>query len=112
MHFILGAVVTLIIFILRLIESTRDAGIITAWVLRIFPSFSFAEGIINIGNKSLYAIRNKKPIGFAYDTYDLDIAGGPILMLCLIGTFSFIMVFVVEHFQHSSSVNKLLSHEN
>ena len=52
----LGAVGTLIVFILRLIKSTHDAGIIVGWVLRAIPSFSFGYGVLNIASKETYAI--------------------------------------------------------
>ena len=46
----------LIIFILRLIKSTKDAGVIIGWILRLVPSFSFGYAILNLASRDTYAI--------------------------------------------------------
>ncbi len=102
MHLIFGAIISIIFWVLRLIESTRDASKSVAWILRIIPSFSFAFGIINMSNQSLYAIvegyNDKK------DVYDFDIAGGDILFLGIEGFVYFILVFILEKLEDSGKI--------
>lgn len=67
--------------VLRLIKSTRNTARIVSWILRIFPSFCFGYGVINIANESLYATmvgEIKKQSAF-----DLEIAGGDVIMLAV-----------------------------
>lgn len=94
MHFLLGGIGALIILILRLIPSTREYGIIVGWILRIIPSFSFGYGVINISSKTAYAslIGRKTP----FLVYDMDIAGGDVILMSIEGLVYFILVFVVE----------------
>jgi ATP-binding cassette subfamily A (ABC1) protein 3 len=105
----MGAIVSVVFWILRLIESTRDGSKIAAWFIRIFPSFCFSFGILNVTNKSTYALvegyKNPK------DTYDLDIAGGDIMYLCLGGVVYMILVFVIEMLEDSGQLQKFGSRE-
>jgi ATP-binding cassette subfamily A (ABC1) protein 3 len=55
LHLICGALFGIIFWVLRLIEKTRDPSKLAAWALRLFPSFSFAFGIINMSNRDIYA---------------------------------------------------------
>lgn len=63
-------------------------------MLRFFPSFSFGYGILNLGNRSLYAtiVGSKQKAG----AYEMDIAGGDIVFMAWTGVFYLILVFVVE----------------
>lgn len=71
LHLIMGAIIGIVMFILRLIPSTRSGAKIAVWFLRIFPSFCFSYGILNLTNRDKYAlIENYKP---PKDTFDLDI---------------------------------------
>ena len=62
--------------------------------MRLFPSFSFGYGIINISSKVAYAVLegNFTP----YDIYDMNIAGGDVLFMAIEGVVYFLLVFVVE----------------
>jgi ATP-binding cassette subfamily A (ABC1) protein 3 len=51
----LGGIVTLVFFILRIIPSTADAANVIVWFLRPFPSFCFGSGVINLGSRKLFA---------------------------------------------------------
>ena len=110
MHLIFGALISLIVWILRIIESTRTAAKIIVWFLRLIPSFSFATGILNISNRTLYAAVEgyRKPKG----PYDLDIAGGDILMMALEGLVYILLVFLVEKLEDDGSISKFGSKES
>lgn len=105
----MGSFGALAVFILRLIESTRDPGKILGWVLRIIPSFSFSYGILNIGAKKTYALfDHRKDIP---DAYELDIAGGDILMLLIEGVVYLLLIFVIEKINHISSITRIFTNE-
>ncbi|EAR97153.2 ABC transporter family protein (macronuclear) [Tetrahymena thermophila SB210] len=110
-NFFCGGIIPLIIAILRIIDSTRNAGIYVGWILRIIPSFSFGYGVLNIGNRSLYAFSDSgsKTVQSAYAW---NIAGGDLLMMFLEGFLYFILVFIIEYASHISSFTQLMSHEN
>lgn len=53
--FVTGGLLPILTFVLRILGTgTSSVGRGIAWVLRILPSFSFGEGLINLGSKSLY----------------------------------------------------------
>ena len=108
-HLICGALISLIIWVLRLIESTRTASKVLVWFFRLIPSFSFATGILNMANRSLFA----KAEGYTKlkDAYDLDISGGDILMLSLEGVIYMALVLLVEMLEDDGSLAKIGSKE-
>jgi len=71
LHLIFGSIVSVVFFILRLIESTRSGSKIAAWFIRLIPSFCFADGILNLTNASTYA--NIEGYKTPKSSYDLDI---------------------------------------
>jgi len=54
LHLVTGSIVSLVIYILRLIPSTRSGAKIAHWFLRLIPSFSFAYGIVNACSRTTY----------------------------------------------------------
>lgn len=110
LHFIFGGIAPLTIFILRLIESTRNIGIALGWIFRFIPSFAFGYGVLNIGNRTLYAQKDglKEP----YGTFDMAISGGDVLFLAVGGVFYFLMVFLYEYLSHKKGLSELMSGEN
>lgn len=87
----------MIVYILRIIESTRDAATILAWILRVIPSFAFAYGVLSACSKDIYMIFE----GWTEmkGTYDIEVSGGDVLMLAIMGAVYFICVFIVEYFE-------------
>lgn len=80
---------------MRIIPSTADAANGIAWVLRLFPSFCFADGLLNIGSREFYAFMEDKKE--AYKVYDTKIALGDIIMLAVTGIIYIVLLFVYEH---------------
>ena len=72
--------------------------------MRVFPSFCFGYAIINISNKSIYAtvIGKKTP----YEIYDMDIAGGDVLMLGIFNVVFLVLVFFMEYMQNKKTIMK------
>lgn len=55
--FIIGGMITILPYLLRILgSSSNPIGRGIAWVLRIYPSFAFGEGLLNMGSGSLYGI--------------------------------------------------------
>jgi ATP-binding cassette subfamily A (ABC1) protein 3 len=97
LHLVVGSIISLVIYILRLISSTRDIAKILQWILRIIPSFSFAYGIVNSCSKATYKVLE----GWTEmkSTYDMDVGGADILYLAVSGVVYIILVFIVEYFE-------------
>ena len=99
LHLTMGAIISIVIWILRLIPSTRDGSKIAHWFIRIFPSFSFSYGILNITSKNTYSyIENYQP---PKDALDLDIAGGDVMFLALSGFVYIIILLIIESLEDS-----------
>jgi len=77
--------------------------------LRLIPSFSFGYGVLNIGNRSLYATKDGKKL--AYGAFDMNIAGGDVLMLSLEGVVYMLLIFLYEHLSHRKGFSEMISGE-
>ncbi|EAR81921.2 ABC transporter family protein (macronuclear) [Tetrahymena thermophila SB210] len=108
-NFLFGGIMPMVIFILRIIDSTESAAIAIGWIFRIIPSFSFGYGIMNIGNRNLYAFQNN------YQQLDspfsIDIAGADIIFMILEGFIYYLLVFLVENHSQISFLNNMFSKE-
>ena len=52
--FVAGGMIPLITLLLRILSSkTNPAGRGISWILRLYPSFAFGEGLMNIGSKAI-----------------------------------------------------------
>jgi len=93
---ILGGVVTIVVFVLRLIDSTHDVGLGLGYVFRLFPAFSFGYGLINISNRDLYRFKFY-PLEEKHAALSWDIAGQDCLYLGITSVVYFLAVFFVEY---------------
>ncbi|KAL4492594.1 hypothetical protein ABPG72_007707 [Tetrahymena utriculariae] len=107
-HFIMGAVGPLVIFILRIINSTHNVGLALGWVFRLIPSFSFGYGVLNVGSRNLYVQKDN----INYKTFDLNICGGDILMLSIEGLFYILVVALIEYASHKKGLSQYMTGEN
>ncbi|KAL4478578.1 hypothetical protein ABPG74_006813 [Tetrahymena malaccensis] len=108
-NFLFGGIMPMIIFILRIIESTESAGIALGWIFRIIPSFSFGYGIMNIGNRNLYAFQNNSK---ELDSpFSIDIAGADIIFMLIEGVIYYLLVFLIENYSQISFLNNMFSKE-
>ena len=60
-NFVLGGIVALAVFILRIISTTREVGIALFWILKIFPMYCLCEAIIDSAAISLLGTNFAKP---------------------------------------------------
>lgn len=51
MHLVSGSIISIVIYVFFLFDSTRDIAKYIVWVFRPIPSFSFAFGILRTGSK-------------------------------------------------------------
>lgn len=63
-----------------------------------------------MGNRSKYALDNG--LTEPYGTFDMNIAGGDVLLLSIEGVVYMILVFVYEHLSHKKGFSQLISGEN
>lgn len=91
----LGSIFPFLFYILRIIESTRSIAKGLMWVMRFFPSFSFGFGLLNVTSRSL--ISKNEFNGDEKDFADIDIAGGDILFLGMMGPIYMMLVFLLEY---------------
>ena len=115
--FFAAFVLVILIFSLKLIESTRDiARNYLEWIFRLFPFFSFPNGFFNMANDRLYKIAylwedDPGPFSSRISLWDL-------IFLILVGTLLFIAVIVIENsfliysFFTKKKINKIKSHHN
>jgi ATP-binding cassette subfamily A (ABC1) protein 3 len=55
--FVAGGMIPILTFLLRILAvDSNPIGRGLAWLFRIYPAFSFGEGLLNIGSVSLYGI--------------------------------------------------------
>lgn len=97
LHLLIGSIVSLVIWILRLIDSTRSAAKGISYVLRLIPSFSFAYGIVNACSKDTYKVM--EGWSESKSTYDVDVAGLDLLYLAFSGILYIILIFTIEYFE-------------
>ena len=65
--------------------------------------------MLNIGNRSLYATNDDKKV--PYGTFDMDIAGGDVLMLSLEGVVYMLLIFLYEYLSHRKGFSEMISGE-
>jgi ATP-binding cassette subfamily A (ABC1) protein 3 len=94
-HFVFAAFGPILIFILKIIDSTLEVGIILRWVFKIVPSFCLTDTILYDSSKTrLFLIRPqlKKDSDF-----DMTLLGGNILLLCMHFLIWIFMLLLIEN---------------
>jgi len=92
-NFFAGVVLSPVFNILRAFDNTRSAGKVLAWILRIFPSFSLANGITNVSLRNLYAVLE----GVAIKPYmHFSVAGGDAMFLGIAFPIYLIIICLIE----------------
>jgi ATP-binding cassette, subfamily A (ABC1), member 3 len=94
LHFVFGGIGAIIVFVLRLIESTWDAGDILQWVFKIIPSFCLTDTIMFDSSKArTFLIR---PELKKDSDWDITLLGGNVLLLCMHFILWLIVLFFIE----------------
>jgi hypothetical protein len=92
-HFVFSGIGGIIVFVLRIIDSTKSIGDLLNWILKIVPSFPLANSIMYASGKdTLKLLRPDLPL----DDFDLELIGGDILLCCVHFGFWTLFVIVME----------------
>lgn len=94
LHFVFGGIGAIIVFVLRLIESTWVAGDILQWVFKIIPSFCLTDTIMFDSSKARTFLL--RPELKKDSDWDINLLGGNVLVLCLHFIFWLIVLFFIE----------------
>ena len=79
-HFFIAALFPIGVFVLRLLDSTKDIGDVVMWFGRPIPSYNLCGGLILIALKDTIASNRKED---APSALSFDAAGGDVLFLAL-----------------------------
>lgn len=92
--FLIGGLLPVLTFILRIIsKGSNPVGRGLAWVLRLYPAFSFGEGLNNIGSVAMYSIMENN--GYNLSPLSGEIGLAPIIYLVVEFVIYFILLFAV-----------------
>ena len=92
---VVGGLLPILTLLLRIIsDSSNGVGRGLAWILRLHPAFCFGEGLINIGSRNLYGIRENNSV--ALSVFHLEVALAPILFLVVGSLLFFLLLLAIE----------------
>lgn len=80
LHFVFSGIGAIVVFILRLIDSTYNIGVKLMWVLRIIPSFCLTDSIMWASSKNELLLSHK---GLDIDNFAIENMGGDIMLLAI-----------------------------
>lgn len=103
LHLVCGSIISIVIYVFFLIDSTRDAAKYIVWVFRPIPSFSFAFGILRTCSKKFFELIFENSIK-SPDTFIMRVAGEDLIFLAASGVGYMILVFVLEFFEDNGSL--------
>ncbi|OMJ94066.1 hypothetical protein SteCoe_2836 [Stentor coeruleus] len=108
--FVTGSCFPSAVFVMYIFDNSRDAGKILSWILRVFPNFCFGWGVLRIGSKVSFASLEGKitPI----DSFDIESAGGCMLLLGITTVVYFILVIIMELFETNPRFAQFISRKN
>lgn len=88
-----GTIFSIAILILRIIDSTREYALISTYILRLFPCFSYGYSLLNNVNVETYAAIERKAIQsvFAWENN-----GSDMFFMGLTAVFYMVLVFIIE----------------
>lgn len=93
-HFLFAGIGSLVVFILRIIDSTQQVGDILDGVFKIVPSYCLTAAIMYDSSKdNLFRLR---PDLKRDSDYDITLMGGNVLALCLHLVFWMLVVAIIE----------------
>jgi ATP-binding cassette subfamily A (ABC1) protein 3 len=94
-HFVFGGICTLLVFLLKIFDSTKEVGDILGWVFKIVPSYCLTDTIMFDSSKArLFLIR---PSLKRNSDFDVTLIGGNILLLCMHFFFWIFILFLIEN---------------
>lgn len=95
-NFVLGGIVALAVFILRIISTTREVGIALFWILKIFPMYCLCEAIVDSAAISLLGTNFAKPATVYSSALEIQVSGSAMIFLVLQAIVYPILVILIE----------------
>ncbi|OMJ73092.1 hypothetical protein SteCoe_28294 [Stentor coeruleus] len=104
--FVTGSCLPSAIFVMTLFESSRKAGKILSWIFKIFPNFCFGWGVLRVGSAKMFASLEETDI---LDAFDINSAGGCMILLGCITIFYLLLVILMELFESNPIFSKIFN---
>jgi hypothetical protein len=99
-----GFVLSLIIFVLNLIESTRDFAKFSASILRLFLTpFNFCNALMNVSNVKM--IQYREGLTEPLSVWDSRVAGLDFWLMLFQTVFYIILLVVLENIKYVRSIS-------
>ena len=92
-HFLIGGMMPIIVFALRLIKKTRDIGDILMWIPRIVPTYNAIGGLMTITLRDTVANTRREDVPHALS---FKAAGGDVMFLVLHFFLWNFLLFLIE----------------
>ncbi|CAG9326092.1 unnamed protein product [Blepharisma stoltei] len=92
-----GGIFPAVILILYIFDTTREIGRVLRWIFRLFPAFSFGNGLMDIGSVSLYSTLDDA--GYTYNVFEIESAGADMLMIGVMIPVYLFLVYVQEYLE-------------
>ena len=110
LHFLTGCALPSALYVMLFYDSLRETVKVLVWIFKIFPNFCLGWGVMNIGSgKNIAALYE---LDEEMNPFDINSAGGDILILCIIFLLSSIFLIYAEYrsanpnFSSSSSTSQ------
>ena len=81
-NFIIGGIVSIAVYVLRIISSTKVAGQVFFWLLKFLPMYCLCEAIVDSSGKTILETNYFKD-NKTRDTLDMEVSGSAMLFLGL-----------------------------
>ncbi|OMJ73736.1 hypothetical protein SteCoe_27506 [Stentor coeruleus] len=104
--FITGSCLPSAVFVMYIFDSSRNAGKVLSWILRVFPNFCFGWGVLRIGSATSFSSLEETE---TLDAFDIRSAGGCMLFLGIFTAVYFILVIIMELFESNPRFAQFIS---
>nr|CAJ2466288.1 unnamed protein product [Leishmania braziliensis] len=90
--FVSGFLLVIIVFVLQLFSSTREASHKIRRVFRIFPTYAVGEGIVNLATLPQFHLSDPSLTAFS-----MEVIGWPCVYMAVEGPLFLILVLLIDH---------------
>ncbi|CUG36520.1 ABC transporter, putative [Bodo saltans] len=102
-NFITGFLLVIVVFILSIVDSTKDVSKVLAYIFRIVPSYALGDGIINLA-----ILPMNRAFGSDDTQWTMSVAGADILYMALECPIALLIVFFIDHPRRRMKMQALL----
>eukprot|EP00455_Lapot_gusevi_P019876 TRINITY_DN2115_c0_g1_i7.p1 TRINITY_DN2115_c0_g1~~TRINITY_DN2115_c0_g1_i7.p1 ORF type:complete len:716 (-),score=134.15 TRINITY_DN2115_c0_g1_i7:926-3073(-) len=102
-NFIAGFLLVLVVFILSIVDSTKGASEVLAYIFRLIPSYALGDGIINLA-----LLQSKKAFGTSDTAWTMTVTGADILYMGLEFPIVLLIVMLIDHPKRRMKTQALL----